>query len=277
MHYKLVIIFSLLLGFQSLTFSQDKLRPFKKKRNLEAEAIKDLDSFFDTAFDYSQFTARVTDRDKTSNILKISSENKNIKFFRSGDLIQFRLAAKKTKFCQGYIRSVEKNYFVVYVKDMFPCWADKDYFRRGTMLFVKAEQLAKSVRDASLYRIVLLRRKKDFFRQLNDVNHFVWSYDQQRIIEAAKFDKKIIEIQKAKQRAMELLLIKKKDSINLQKELAYRLDQLDKDLGFYRIEKEDLLYDRWHLDQGLGLPVGNRPSKIKIVDPDYKTDRIDLL
>lgn len=75
--------------------------------------------------------------------------------------------------------------------------------------------------------------------------------------------KKILELEKAKEKAMELLLHKKQDQIRLQKELAFRLDELDKDLEFYRIDNNDLLVDRWHLDQDLGLPVGRRPQKIK--------------
>ena len=57
-----------------------------------AEQIKD--SFYDPKHDYSTFTGRVTDRDDTASIVKISSENRNIKFFRSGDMVRFRLASK---------------------------------------------------------------------------------------------------------------------------------------------------------------------------------------
>lgn len=243
---------------------QQKLKIYSRA-DLEKQGV--IDSFYDVDYDYSKFTGRVTDRDKTGNVFKISSENKNVKFFRSGDTVKFRMASKTTKLCEGYVRSVEKGFFVIYVKDIYPCWKGGEYFRRGTMLFFETDALSARVRDASIYRIVLLKRRRDFLNQLNGVNHFIWSYDQQRQITAAEYDKKINEIQAGKQRAIELLLVKKKDSVNLQKELAYRLDALDKDLEFYRIEKDDLLYDRWHLDHDLGRPVGRRPQRSKYVKP----------
>ena len=56
-----------------------------------------------------------------------------------------------------------------------------------------------------------------------------------------------------------MLKTKKKDSIDLQKELSYRLDKLDNDLEFYRVDKDEPKIDRWHLDHDLGKPVTDRP------------------
>ncbi|MBK25730.1 MAG: hypothetical protein CME70_17155 [Halobacteriovorax sp.] len=221
------------------------------------------DSWFDKEYDYSQFTGRVTDRDKSTNILKISSEDKNIKFFRAGDLVNFTVASKDSNFCQGYVRNVEEKFFVIFVKDLYSCWENSDYFRRGTLLHFRSKQLMKRVQEASKYRIVLLKRKKDFFKQLNDVNHFIWSYDQQKVLKASEYDLKIVELQKAKQKALELMVTQKRDQIRLQKELIRRLSELDEELDHYRIEKDDLLVDRWHLDHDLGAPVGKRPQKLR--------------
>ncbi|MFT6070770.1 MAG: hypothetical protein ACJAT2_000669 [Bacteriovoracaceae bacterium] len=225
--------------------------------------IEKLDSWYDNEYDYSQFTGRVSDRDKGSNILKISSEDKNIKFFRAGDKVNFTVASKDTDYCQGYVRNVEEKFFVIFVKDLYSCWNDSDYFRRGTLLHFNSKQLLSRVKEASKYRIVLLKRKKDFFKQLNNVNHFIWSYDQQKVLTASDYDLKIVEIEKGKQKALEMLLAKKQDQIRLQKELIRRLSELDQELGHYRIERDDLLVDRWHLDHDLGLPVGKRPQKLR--------------
>ncbi|WP_290731486.1 hypothetical protein [Halobacteriovorax sp. JY17] len=228
------------------------------------EELEDEDSFYEKDFDYSSFSARVTDRDKTSNIIKISSENRNIKFFRAGDEVLFNIASMKDREkCEGHVRSVEDKYFVIFVKDLIPCWGKSEYFRRGTVLVVKSFRLAERVREASIYRGILLKRKKSFFKQLNSVNHFVWSYNQQKVKVAAEYDKEIMRIRKKKQRALEELQLNKKDQIVLQKELIQRLDGVDEDLDFYRIEKDELQVDRWHLDQDLGVPVGNRPIKAK--------------
>ncbi len=224
------------------------------------------DSYFDPEFVYSEFTGRVTDRDKTASIIKVSSETKNIKFFRSGDPVRFRLAGHSTNLCTGFVRSVEKNFFVLYVKDITRCWGETSYLRRGAMLVFDSEQLAARVLDASNFRIILLKRRRDYFKQLNDINHFVWSFDQERIKMASEFDEKITALRQAKQKALDMLNVKKEDSINLQRELSYRLDKLDKDLEFYRIDKDEPKVDRWHLDHDLGKPVAKRPVDLKYRD-----------
>lgn len=237
--------------------AKSKVDPLDNGPTLEDQI---RDSFYDPKFDYSEFTGRVTDRDDTNSIIKVSSENKNIKFFRSGDLVRFRLASKDSRKCRGYVRSVEDGYFVLYVQDITLCWGSGKYFRRGSMIVFNSDTLASRVRDASTFRIVLLKRRRDFYKQLNDVNHFVWSYEQERVQLAAEYDEKITALRQAKQQAMDMLATKKKDSINLQRELAYRLDQLDRDLEYYRIDKDEPKIDRWHLDHDLGKPVQHRPK-----------------
>ena len=236
--------------------SRVKAPPMDPK--LEAQ-IKD--SFFDPNYDYSEFTGRVTDRDDTNSLVKVSRENGNIKFFRSGDLVRFRLASQETRQCRGYVRSVEKNFFVLYIQDISICWGKGEYFRRGSLLVFNSSTLAARVRDASTYRIVLLKRKRDFYKQLNDINHFVWSYEQEKMKVAAEYDEKITALRQAKQKALDMMITKKQDSINLQRELGVRLDELDKDIEFYRIDKDDPKIDRWHLDHDLGKPVAKRPKR----------------
>ncbi len=229
-----------------------------------ADSLNGLDSFYDPNVDYSKFAGRVSDRDPSSQILKIFTEHKNIKFFRAGDKVNFHIGnLSDLEPCLAHVRSVEKNYFVVYVKDLNACWGRDNYFRRGTLLSLKSEDLANRIKESSLYRVVLLKRRKDFFYQLNKMNHFIWSFEQQRVKVVAEYDKKIIEIQRQKQEALDLLVSRKKDKVKLQKELVYRLDILDTDLDFYRIERDDNKLDRWRQDHDLGIPVGKKPQRLK--------------
>lgn len=224
----------------------------------------ETDSFYDPGFDYAHFSGRVTDRDKTANIVKISSENKNVKFFRAGDLVEFKIQSMQDQeFCQGFVRSIEDHYFVMYIKDLMPCYPKDDYFRRGMVLFIQSEKLAQRVREASVYRASLLSKKKDFMGQLNGINGDVWNFEEQKIQVAADYDRRIAEIEKEKIKALDELLTRRNDQVKLQRELAYRLDNIDKELDFYRVEKEELLIDRWHLDQDLGYPVYKRPEEIR--------------
>lgn len=226
--------------------------------------VIDADSFYDPKFDYSSFSGRVTDRDKTASVVKVSSENRNVKFFRAGDLIEFKIqSTPDTDYCQGFVRSIEDNYFVMYVKDLTPCYTKDDYFRRGTVLVMSSPKLAQRVREASVYRASLLDKKKDFMVQLNGINSDIWNFEEQKIQVAADFDRRIAEIEKEKIKALDELLTRRNDQIKLQRELAFRLDNIDKELGFYRVEKDELLIDRWHMDKDLGYPVYDRPEEVR--------------
>jgi hypothetical protein len=168
--------------------------------------------------------------------------------------------------CEAYIRSVEAGYFVMYVTSIYPCFSEGEYFRRGTILHIFSKRLVERIHDASNYRVLLLKRREDFFRQLNQVNHFVWSYEQEKIKLAADYDKQVIELQKKKQKSLENLVEKKKDSQVLQRELAQRLDLMDSDLEFYRIGKNELFVDRWNMDKDSSAPVQSFPEQYKSSD-----------
>ena len=243
-------------------FSEDRQKAYLKDIK-QQKLIGELDSFYDAKVDYANFLGRTTDRDTSGNIIKISSDNGNIKFLQTGDSVSFSLPKSKDKLCTGYVRGIEKKYFILYVKDYYPCWKKDDYFRRGTILFFRSPILASRVKDASIHRSLLIKKRKDFLRQLDETNNFLWSYDQKRILAAAEYDKKILELRHAKQKRLGKILSQKKDSIKLREELIKRLDTIDKDIDHYRIEIYERGFDRWNLDLDLGLPVSNRPSKLK--------------
>lgn len=222
-----------------------------------------FDPFFDFGVDYSKFSGRITDRDKTSSIFKIHANTQNIKFFKVGDPINFTVFnVSRGGICSGNVRDVESGYFVIYVKNLSSCWKSSSYLRRGTILNFHSEVLARRIEDASLYRMGILKRREDYYKQMNEINHFIWSYDQQKVLVASEFDKKILELQRQKQKAIDELLNKKQYNIHLQKELSSRLDVLDADLDFYRIApiKEE---DRWQMDHHLGKSVGTTPQNLK--------------
>ena len=236
-----------------------------KRSSLIKTSLKiDTDSFYDQTFDYSHFSGRVTDRDATGSIIKVSSETKNVRFFHAGDPIEFKIQAQKSSdFCQGYIRSIEENYFVMFVKDIEPCFHNNDYFRRGTALIMHSEKLSQRIKDASIYRASLINKKKDYMEQLNRLNQSIWTFEERKIQLAADYDRKILEIEKEKQKSVGELLDKKNDEIRIQRELIARLDSIDHEFDFYRVDKEQLLFDRWHLDHDLGPPVYDKPEEVR--------------
>jgi hypothetical protein len=42
-----------------------------------------------------------------------------------------------------------------------------------------------------------------------------------------------------------------------------KLNELDESLIHYRVERQELMTDRWNLDHDSGLPVGQRPQDVK--------------
>jgi hypothetical protein len=218
----------------------------------------------DPGVDYERFSGRLTDKDDSGRVLKIKVENNNSKFFRSGDLVLFTINLKdKRSPCKAFVRAVEDFYFTVYVETLNTCLKSSEYLRRGSVLNFYSKALAVRVFEASKYREQLIQRKEDFLKQLNETNHFLWTFDQQKVKTAASYDEKLIELQKEKRRALDDMISQKQERLVLQNELMNKLRELDDSLQFYRVERQELMTDRWQLDHDLGLPFGQRPQEVK--------------
>lgn len=226
---------------------------------------EEVDSFYDPQVDYSKFSGRITDRDDQVQIFKIKSENPQIKFFKSGDVVEFNVSKMEVLDrdyrypCKGFVRNVEQNYLTLFVNNLRQCWNPREYLRRGTVLIFFSSILAERVLNASKFRRIVIKEKQDFLKQLDKVNQFLWNYDQERLKLAADFDKKMIELQKMKDHDLTHLVDKKEEFVRLQAKLQRKLDELDKNLDLYRIEAKELFFDRWHEDQDTSAPVVNRP------------------
>jgi len=223
----------------------------------------DVNHAMDPAIDYGQFTGRVSDKDDRGRVFKVRTENNNSKFFRAGDVVYFRVQGREDHDqCKGFVRSVEDYYFSMHVEDLNPCWEEKaGYFRRGMVLVFNSDVLRARVFEASKYRDVLLLKKEDFLRQLSGINNFLWTFDQQKVKVAADYDAQILELQRARQRAIDDMILQKQEKLTLQSELMKKLTEMDASLRFYQVERQELLTDRWNLDHDQGLPVGQRPQE----------------
>jgi hypothetical protein len=222
----------------------------------------DVNHGMDPTIDYGVFTGRVSDKDDAGRVFKVQVENNNSKFFRAGDVLYFRVQDREGAKCKGFVRTVEDHYFAMHVENLDPCWPDA-YFRRGTVLRFESPVLAQRVFEASQFRQIVLARKDDFLRQLNGINHFLWNFDQEKVKVAADFDARILEMQTAKQRALDDLVHQRQEKSVLQGELMKRLNETDEALRFYRVERRELLTDRWNLDHDMSLPVGHRPQELR--------------
>ncbi len=218
----------------------------------------------DSNVDYERFFGRVSDKDDSQRVFKIQVENNNTKFFRAGDLVLFGVnRGGKSGQCRGFVRNVEDFHFTIYVENLSPCFTRGEYFRRGTVLNFYSKALALRIFEASKFREQLILRKEDFLKQMNGINHFLWTFDQQKVKTAARFDEEINRLQREKRKALDDMITLKQERLVLQNELMKRLNELDESLIFYRVERQELLTDRWELDQDQGLPVGPRPQKLR--------------
>jgi hypothetical protein len=234
--------------------------------NLPAAGVlaPDNRNAIDPSVDYERFSGRVSDKDDTSRIFKIKVENNNTKFFRAGDLVLFTVNLKDNRdYCKAFVRSVEDFHFTIYVESLGPCYSTKDYFRRGTVLNFNSKILAIRVFEATKYREQLVVRKEDFLKELNDINHFLWTFDQEKVKTAANYDEQINKLQRDKRKALDDLISLKQERLVLQNEYMRKLNELDESLMYYRVERQELMTDRWQLDHDLGHPVGQRPQDIR--------------
>ena len=232
---------------------------------IQRKVTEQLDSFYDLNVDYGYFKGRMTDKDKSKKLLKITSENKNIRFFQAGDEVSFHLLHQRHKKCKGYVRQREKDYFIIYVKDLGFCESKDIVLRRGGILHFETPILRSRVRDASIHRRILINRRQHFLRQLNEVNHFLWSYEQQKVATAIEYDEKILALRHARRKGLDKILYKKRDNIKLKNELIKRLDKLDEDIEFYRIDVKKE-FNRWRMDRDMGLPVSRHPPLLKKIE-----------
>ena len=234
--------------------------------NLPSEGVVAPDNrgVIDPSVNYERFSGRVTDKDDNSRVFKIKVENNNSKFFRSGDLVLFKLNLKENRdYCKAFVRNVEEFHFTIYVESLAPCYSTSEYFRRGTVLNFFSKALALRVFEASKYREQLIVRKEDFLKQLNDINHFIWNFDQLKVKRAADYDEEINRLQREKRKAMDDMIALKQERLVLQNELMKKLNELDESLLFYRVERQELMTDRWESDHDQGLPFGQRPQNIR--------------
>ena len=114
--------------------------------------------------DYSHFYGRVTDVSEDRKVLRVNTENKNIKLFRAGDVLHFKLTkSRNNESCVGYVRDIDGDYLVYSVTSFAACSIDGDSLRVGTLIKLESKQLSERISDALVFREVLQKRKDDFF------------------------------------------------------------------------------------------------------------------
>ena len=245
------------LSFSTSLFALHAVPDLPKKGVMEPPN----NSLIDPKVDYEHFVGRVTDKDGSGRILKIEVEINNTKFFKVGDSLFFKVNNHEDKkSCRANVRSVEDHFFTIFVTDYRRCWGRDEYFLRGMQLNFYAPILAQRVFEASKYREVLIARKEGHLGQLSQINHFLWTYQQQKMKLASKYDKEINRLRTLKQKALDDLVSKKENQIILQAELKKKLNYLDETLEHYRVVRGEYITDRWDKDHDSAVKFTQRPN-----------------
>lgn len=216
-------------------------------------------SIFDPQFDYSHFLGRLTDRDKLSNTLKIKVETSNIRFLRSADALKFSIPTINTNFCQANVQDIQEsngNYLTIYTPDIKACWDDNDHLlRRGMQISFVSPTLQERVVAAEQMRQVYIKQKEDFLIQLNSINNFLYTFNEQITHAVSNYDKKLHQLQQERQQQIDQLLSDKENKIKIQKELVKKVEWIKNQLKYYQIERIEPVLDRWNQDLKTGFPV----------------------
>ena len=214
---------------------------------------------YDSEQDYSRFSGRVTDKDDAERTLKIQARTKNIRFLKIGDLLTFsinNIKLTKQRPCRAYVKkNIEEYYIVIRVEEIGVCWHRNHYFRRGMIMQFNVPALQRRILEALAFKTYLLGQRKDFLIQLNDVNHFLWNYEHQKLLKTSEFDQKIVEIEAEKQKVLNSLISTKNDYMRLQKELVRNLKIIDKNIEFHTADAGGDEHDGWKTELRLGTPI----------------------
>ncbi|MCY4645003.1 MAG: hypothetical protein OXB88_10325 [Bacteriovoracales bacterium] len=211
------------------------------------------------SIDHSRFVGRMSDRDPKKTLIKIFTENDNVRLLRTGDSVTFQIGEgenPETPSCQGFVRGAEKRYLVLYVPTLAPCFPKDFLLRRGLMMVFHSKILVQRILEASRYRKTLLAQRDDFLTQLGELNRFLWSFDQERVKSIAQLEKEILNLERKKREALELLETRRKESRELRDNLMGKLDQIGRDLDRYKIYPPPPVRPGWKAERDLGRPVG---------------------
>ncbi len=182
---------------------------------------------FDKAcFAQVSLLGKLSDKDADDKTMKIYSESSDVKFLKKGDLIKLRVAESSLEdSCTLRLTIVEDHYLTGEIQ--------KDACRlkysplRGTNLVFESDAWAKRMEEASYQKKTLISQKSNYLFQLNELNNFIYNFNDEKKKVESLYDQKINDLIKEKAQALKELSKKKDQSFSEQAKLQKELDQLD--------------------------------------------------
>jgi len=223
----------------------------------------DRNGFLDPNVDYSQTYGRVSDYDPALRIFKFKVENDYTRFLKPGDAIYIKpmRVGKGNQSCLARIQKTEPFYFVAEMDQWSQCLRSANDVRRGMVVLIYGDILEARVKQASKLREEILLKKDSYLKQLADANNFTWNFDLEREKLLNDFDQRLQALKNEKVNSIEALNRKKVDTTQVQGELMSEIHSLEELLKFYRLDRREILKDRFHTDYDTSAPV-DKPSRV---------------
>jgi hypothetical protein len=224
----------------------------------------DRNGFLDPTLDYSETYGRVSDYDPAVRVLKVKVENDYTRFLKPDDRIYLRpeRIAKRNLSCVATIKKTEPYYFVAELDDWAQCLKSTNDMRRGLVVLVFGEILEVRVKQAAKMREDILMKKDSYLKQLAEANNFTWNFDLEREKLLNDFDQRLQALKNEKVNSIEALNRKKVDTVQVQGELMSEIHQLEELLKFYRLDRREVLKDRFYSDYDTSAPV-DKPARVE--------------
>lgn len=223
----------------------------------------DYDGFLDPKIDYSKTVGRISDIDQDKKIFKIKVENDFTRFLKPGDPVNIKVLKLSEDSCLSHVVATELQYFTVQAVDVTPCWGKGEYLRRGLVLEISSDVLLLRVQQASAYRKELLLKRAAYLKQLSEVNNFFWNFNMNKEKLRQDYDQKLNQLKNEKIEAMNNFNAEQAAKTKEQGELMQELNQLDELLKYYRIDRTEILTDKFHADYDTSAPVDQRARVVQ--------------
>ena len=108
----------------------------------------------------------------------------------------------------------------------------------------------------------ILLKKDAYLKQLAEANNFTWNFDLEREKMLNDFDQRLLALKNEKVNSIEDLNRKKVETVKVQGELLSEINSLEELLKFYRLDRREVLKDRFHADYDTSAPV-DKPARVQ--------------
>lgn len=249
---RFLLLYSLLFTTKILATAYDPKLPDHGVMSL------DFDGFLDPSRDYTSNVGRVSDVHLDRKMFKVQVESDTTRFLKAGDIVNVSIPNLSKGECEVSVVTTEVGYVTFGWQSLEKCWEPKKYFRRGLVVNLYSTVMQLRVQQASAYRKQLLERRSVYMKQLNDVNNFFWKYENEREKLLNEYDQRINALKNEKLQTVSGLDEQRVSKTKVQGELMQELNSLDELLKFYRIERKEVLTDRFYQDYDTSAPVDQR-------------------